>query len=240
MMKTAKKLEAKKQKETDRKREEKDKKMNNAIYTWEHDIIPHWKSKQHDKKTLLLWSQGIPPRCRKKIWSLSIGNNLNITKGTFAECVRRVPPSLRTSNSVKRPESIAHDASIYSSYRKHRRNSSLDVLRENNEDHHLETTEEGEELSDQQVPSYTYSNNYSNNNKSAVDFESNHEEYGDIGLEDDDSTSQEEDDKILKDPIEISFLNKSIDEDILRTLPSLCVFQVNTSSQNDIDMKLKV
>jgi hypothetical protein len=31
---------------------------------------------------------------------------------------------------------------------------------------------------------------------------------------------------MLRDPSAINFLNKAIDEDILRTLPSLCVFQV--------------
>lgn len=270
-MKTAKKLEAKKQKESDRKKEEKDKKVNHAINIWEKDIIPHWKSKLHDKKTIMLWNQGIPPRCRRKIWTKKIGNDLNISKGTFAECVRRVPPSLRASSSTsaskshskRRPansdnnmsDNIANDASLYS-YRRHRRTSSLDVLRENNEEHiGVLGTEEDEDqfkevtLSEQP---HAYNHNFDpypnsfaktgslDNGRSAIDLESteSHDNNGDISLEDDDdddddSSSQEEDndethndDKILKDPTVIGFLNKAIDEDILRTLPSLCVFQV--------------
>src|SRR6478735_4209399 len=79
MMKKAKKLEAKKQKELSRKREEKDKKTSQAIYLWETDIIPKWNQRIQDKKTANLWDQGVPPRCRRKVWKLKIGNRLNIT-----------------------------------------------------------------------------------------------------------------------------------------------------------------
>jgi len=100
MMKQAKKLEAKKQRESNRKREEKDKKASYAIYTWENDIIPHWKSRIKDKRTMVLWDQGIPPRCRKKVWCLKIGNQLNITKNTFSECTRRVPQAVRNNSKT--------------------------------------------------------------------------------------------------------------------------------------------
>lgn len=38
-------LEAKKAKENHRRKEEKDKKLSQAIHTWEHDILPHWQTK---------------------------------------------------------------------------------------------------------------------------------------------------------------------------------------------------
>ncbi|KAF1802221.1 rab-GTPase-TBC domain-containing protein [Mucor lusitanicus] len=306
MMKQAKKLEAKKQRESNKKREEKDKKASYAIYTWENDIIPHWKSRIKDKRTMVLWDQGIPPRCRRKVWCLKIGNPLNITKNTFSECTRRVPQAVRqTSKSANTtttttngdshgapmpivtanhhttydpyhpyPHSASATTSSEQVYRRtrQRRTSSLDVLRERKEDrhgHHAEDDDEDDEdghketqdrvagfsnftnMPTQHASSSTYSftsnedhfDRYSQSEggRSALELGSLQGEDDDdddsIGLEDDDEDDEEtdtisdqeegnnNDDKVLRDPAAINFLNKAIDEDILRTLPSLCVFQ---------------
>ncbi|OAC98586.1 hypothetical protein MUCCIDRAFT_150009, partial [Mucor lusitanicus CBS 277.49] len=171
MMKQAKKLEAKKQRESNKKREEKDKKASYAIYTWENDIIPHWKSRIKDKRTMVLWDQGIPPRCRRKVWCLKIGNPLNITKNTFSECTRRVPQAVRqTSKSANTTTTTTNGDS---------HGAPMPIRKEDRHGHHAE----------------------------------------------DDDEDDEDGHKETQDPI--NFLNKAIDEDILRTLPSLCVFQVN-------------
>ncbi|CAO3655034.1 unnamed protein product [Mucor hiemalis] len=258
MMKKARKLEAKKQKEIYRKKEEKDKKTSSAIHTWENDIIPNWNSRVKDKRTIQLWNQGVPPRCRKKVWRLKIGNNLNVTKTTFSECLRRVPQAVRTKDQpvphrMYEPTTTLStpELSLYN-VRRQRRTSSLDVLREKQEDkHRFDDGEYSIKSSIELRPSS--STTYSNRSGSSVDnFHKRNESFGgrsameldsngdsrdnddDIGLEDDeedDTTSQEEDDdvddddKVLHDPSAINFLNKAIDEDILRTLPSLCVFQ---------------
>lgn len=264
MMKKAKKLEMKKQKENDKKREQKDRRVKHALYVWEKDIIPNWKSRLNQTRTIVLWNQGIPARCRKRVWALRIGNPLNVTKTTFIECVRRVPlrakanmddshgapmPIVASNHNTKLydlyADGKAHDPALYSLQRR-QRTSSLDVLREDNEDSdHFAST-----YSLNSTDDASYSVNGSVGDRSTTDLGSNSshaDEDGNIGLEDDDgdddddSTSQEEDieddavdDKILKDPAAINYLNKAIDEDILRTLPSLCVFQVN-SSKNDPD-----
>jgi hypothetical protein len=293
MMKKAKKLEAKKQKETSRKREEKDKKTSHAIHVWENDIIPHWKSRVKDKRTVMLWNQGVPPRCRKKVWGLCIGNPLNITKTTFTECTRRVPQGLRatvseshgppmpivsTSTNTKAYDPYVHhdhlvqqqqqkqhqEAPLYT-IRRQRRTSSLDVLREHKEDRLGVSTEEEETEDDDRYvsmserPSSSYSISSSRKSdsvggRSAMELESKLSQEDDedsIGLEDDneddeddDTSSQDEigevdDDKVLKDPTTINFLNKAIDEDILRTLPSLCVFQVGSYVYNLFLLKLR-
>lgn len=272
MMKKARKLEAKKQKEIYRKKEEKDKKTSNAIHTWENDIIPNWNSKVKDKRTIQLWNQGVPPRCRKKVWRLKIGNNLNVTKTTFSECLRRVPQGVRAKDSqpvVPATTTTSHrmyesttssstpELSLYT-VRRQRRTSSLDVLREKQEDKlRFDDGEYSMKSSIELRPSSstTYSiasgseshfssvdnfhkKNESFGGRSAMELDSNHDsrdnDNDDIGLEDDDEdddTSSQgddddiDDDKVLHDPSAINFLNKAIDEDILRTLPSLCVFQ---------------
>ncbi|CEP15882.1 hypothetical protein [Parasitella parasitica] len=282
MMKQARKLQAKKQRDSDRKREEKDKKTSYAIYSWENDIIPHWKSRAKDKRTLVLWDQGIPPRCRKKVWRLKIGNQLNITRSTFSECTRRVPQAVRHTKGVgdshgapipivaapnhwtydPSPEPDQQQQQVYLHGRP-RRTSSLNVLRDQGESADEEQQQQQDEngANFTNMPKHSLStssftsnedafdrNSQSEGGRSAFDLGSHHED-DNIGLEDDfddddydeqDDTSDQEDepdnengnddnglddDKVLKDPAAISFLNKAIDEDILRTLPSLCVFQ---------------
>lgn len=277
MMKKARKLEAKKQKESYRKKEEKDKKTFSAIHTWENDIIPHWKSRVKDRKTIQLWDQGVPPRCRKKVWRLKIGNDLNVTKSTFSECLRRVPQAVRakdqSSSSHKVYDSIPiatnMDPPMYPIRTRQRRTSSLDVLREQHEEQHRFDDHEDygrrrsslenrpststfslpsgsgshfslgtEENHDVTAYNHSHMSESSLGGRSAMDLSKASDDDDDIGLEDDDddddTSSQDDegedtddDDKVLRDPTAINFLNKAIDEDILRTLPSLCVFQVN-------------
>jgi hypothetical protein len=245
MMKKAKKLELKKQKEYEKKREQKDRRVKHALYVWEKDIIPNWKARLNQTRTIVLWNQGIPARCRKKVWALRIGNTLNITKSTFNECVKRVPQSVSTnhrdsSHGAPMPilssntklydpysDGLPQDPSLYSLRNQHSKTSSLNVLQENDSSSYsLNSIEES--ANDDSVDG-TSTVDLGSNSSSRVD---------DIGLEDDidddDSTSQEEediddditDDKIITDSATINYLNKAIDEDILRTLPSLCVFQV--------------
>lgn len=267
MMRKARKLEAKKQKELYRKKEEKDRKTSFAIQTWENEIIPQWKTRVKDKKTIQLWDQGVPPRCRKKVWRLKIGNELNITKNTFTECLRRVPQSVRAKDQLMTKK--AYDVSSSNNVlpdpnfklRRQRRTSSLDVLREKQEEQFRfdDTEDYGRRSSMELRPSSSTSYSFATvsesgteeshkrvesiSGRSAMELDStrNSNDDDNIGLEDDDddddndTTSQEdeieeddnEDEKRLKDPSAINFLNKAIDEDILRTLPSLCVFQVN-------------
>lgn len=260
MMRKARKLEAKKQKEVYRKKEEKDRKTSSAIQTWENEIIPQWKSRVKDKRTVQLWDAGVPPRCRKKVWRLKIGNQLNISKSTFHECLRRVPQAVRTKDQLAPKKSYEPDPSY--GIRRQRRTSSLDVLREQEEHHRFDDSDRRSSM--ELRPSSSTSYSYATESESGT--EANHkrgDSFGgrsameldstrnsnidddddidledDIGLEDDndedddDDTSSQDDegeddeDKRLKDPTAINFLNKAIDEDILRTLPSLCVFQV--------------
>ncbi|KAG2205705.1 hypothetical protein INT47_008062 [Mucor saturninus] len=249
MMRKARKLEAKKQKDLYRKKEEKDRKTSFAIQTWENEIIPQWKSRVNDKRTIQLWDAGVPPRCRKKVWRLKIGNGLNISKNTFHECLRRVPQAVRTKDQP--PPRKSHEPDPSYGIRRQRRTSSLDVLREQEEHHRFDEADRRSlELRPSSSTTYSYateseSGTEPNNHKrgesfggrSAMELDSTRNstvEEDDIGLEDDDGdedTSSQDDegeddeDKRLKDPTAINFLNKAIDEDILRTLPSLCVFQ---------------
>lgn len=257
MMKKAKKLEAKKQKELSRKREEKDKKTSQAIYLWETDIIPKWNQRIQDKKTVNLWDQGVPPRCRRKVWKLKIGNRLNITKETFVDCLKRAP--LTSARKPKRTKQIAPTLNSYvgtgnlSLYKQRKRTSSLDVLREKKEDintypsdveeSRYESSEEEDEddsesggrpameldfqfENEEDDTTHDYDEGDDENDGDNDDDDDEDDDTDNLYLDDDDIESEEDQDKLVNNPTAISFLNKAIDEDILRTLPSLCVFQV--------------
>lgn len=256
MMKKAKKMEAKKQKELSKKREEKDKKMTQAIQMWETDIFPKWHLRFHDKRTITLWDQGIPPRCRKKAWKLKIGNELNVTKTTFTDCLRRIPiSSMRKTRRNKQPLPDAYtDINDSSFYKPRKRTSSLDVLREKKDDERSfesvddvkydessqdeESTEDSEsggrpamelnaqfdDVDDHNIQVYDEDDDDDDDDDNDDDMDENDT---DSFLLDDDTTNDDDDEnRLVVNPTVINFLNKAIDEDILRTLPSLCVFQV--------------
>ncbi|NXY43975.1 TBC14 protein, partial [Ceuthmochares aereus] len=53
--------------------------IGNAVLTWNNEILPNWETMCCSRKVRELWWQGIPPSVRGKVWSLAIGNELNIT-----------------------------------------------------------------------------------------------------------------------------------------------------------------
>ncbi|XP_069600894.1 TBC1 domain family member 14 isoform X1 [Ranitomeya imitator] len=50
-----------------------------AALIWNNEILPNWESMCCSRKVREMWWQGIPPNVRGKVWSLAIGNELNIT-----------------------------------------------------------------------------------------------------------------------------------------------------------------
>ncbi|GAB5570976.1 TBC1 domain family member 14 isoform X1 [Prionailurus iriomotensis] len=59
--------------------------IGNAVLTWNNEVLPNWETMWCSRKVRDLWWQGIPPSVRGKVWSLAIGNELNITHGNGGE-----------------------------------------------------------------------------------------------------------------------------------------------------------
>ncbi|KAI8083050.1 uncharacterized protein BX664DRAFT_366673 [Halteromyces radiatus] len=298
MMKKALQLEAKKQKEHDKKKEEIDKKLTHAIHVWEKTIIPQWNRKVKEKKVHELWLQGIPPRCRRQVWILAIGNGLHLTKDTFSTCIRRLPVINKNGKekneiqespaSIRRKimenEALQHshnDDLVYDHYqttegnasfyqlRHGKRTSSLNVLNDQDEDnggdddssirHSLSSTQSigFDDVNDDTHPQQDHHQNGQRrylggtDNDLVNDIEDERSSVGtkesmaigdDVDDDDDEDMNSDTNDQIpannndgdnddmngsiAHDPTMIAFLRKAVDEDILRTLPSLCVFQV--------------
>ncbi|KAG7234088.1 hypothetical protein INR49_005927 [Caranx melampygus] len=53
--------------------------IGSAAQTWNQEILPNWSTMCTSRRVRDLWWQGIPPSVRGKVWSLAVGNELNIT-----------------------------------------------------------------------------------------------------------------------------------------------------------------
>ncbi|KAI9274593.1 rab-GTPase-TBC domain-containing protein [Phascolomyces articulosus] len=166
MMKKARQLEAKKEREHHKRREERDKKMSQSLQIWEDEILTNWKIRVKDRRTHELWLQGVPPRCRKRVWMLAIGNNLKLSKESFKNDVQHRTNGSNNGDSTKQrynnngnipddrdkrhePEwirqSIEENDELYN-LRRVRRTSSLNVLQEDPSErtHYPESIDEHE------------------------------------------------------------------------------------------------
>ncbi|RLW09149.1 hypothetical protein DV515_00002958 [Chloebia gouldiae] len=83
--------------------------IGNAVLTWNNEILPNWETMCCSRKVRELWWQGIPPSVRGKVWSLAIGNELNITHELYDICLARAKEKWR-SLSTGGPEVECEDA----------------------------------------------------------------------------------------------------------------------------------
>uniref|UniRef100_A0A8D3BYG2 TBC1 domain family member 14 n=1 Tax=Scophthalmus maximus TaxID=52904 RepID=A0A8D3BYG2_SCOMX len=60
-----------------------------AAQTWNQEILPNWSTLCTSRRVRDLWWQGIPPSVRGKVWSLAVGNDLNITHELYNICLAR-------------------------------------------------------------------------------------------------------------------------------------------------------
>ncbi|XP_028826513.1 TBC1 domain family member 12-like isoform X2 [Denticeps clupeoides] len=51
----------------------------NTMVVWNTEILPNWESMRNTRRARDLWWQGLPPNVRGRVWSLAVGNELNIT-----------------------------------------------------------------------------------------------------------------------------------------------------------------
>ncbi|XP_042792915.1 TBC1 domain family member 14 isoform X4 [Panthera leo] len=70
--------------------------IGNAVLTWNNEVLPNWETMWCSRKVRDLWWQGIPPSVRGKVWSLAIGNELNITHELFDICLARAKERWRS------------------------------------------------------------------------------------------------------------------------------------------------
>ncbi|XP_003462460.2 TBC1 domain family member 12 isoform X1 [Cavia porcellus] len=71
--------EAHKRKRMMKERFKQEENIANAMVIWINEILPNWEVMRSTRRVRELWWQGLPPSVRGKVWSLAVGNELNIT-----------------------------------------------------------------------------------------------------------------------------------------------------------------
>ncbi|KAM4611944.1 LOW QUALITY PROTEIN: TBC1 domain family member 14 [Polymixia lowei] len=78
-----------------------------AAQTWNQEILPNWSTMCTSRRVRELWWQGVPPSVRGKVWSLAVGNDLNITHELYNICLSRAKEkwkAMPTAASEAEPE----------------------------------------------------------------------------------------------------------------------------------------
>ncbi|KAM6951571.1 LOW QUALITY PROTEIN: TBC1 domain family member 12 [Aplochiton taeniatus] len=94
----------------------------NAMVIWNNDILPHWDTMKSSRRARELWWQGLPPNVRGKVWSLAIGNELNITPGLYGIFLSRAKEKWRLFSETGSENEAEDGASVD-------RESSLELIK---------------------------------------------------------------------------------------------------------------
>ncbi|MED6235216.1 hypothetical protein ATANTOWER_020109 [Ataeniobius toweri] len=117
--------EAQKKKRQMKERHRQEDSISNAMVIWNNEILPHWDTMKGTRRVRELWWQGLPPGVRGRVWSLAIGNELNITPELYEIFLSRAKEKWRSyseTSSVNDNESDG-GASLAD------RESSLDLIK---------------------------------------------------------------------------------------------------------------
>ncbi|NWW54254.1 TBC12 protein, partial [Pedionomus torquatus] len=101
--------EAHKRKKIMRERFKQEESIASAMVIWVNEILPNWEGMRATRRVRELWWQGLPPSVRGKVWSLAVGNELNITPELYEIFLSRAKERWK-SFSEPSSETDAEDA----------------------------------------------------------------------------------------------------------------------------------
>ncbi|KAJ8406823.1 hypothetical protein AAFF_G00297390 [Aldrovandia affinis] len=117
--------EAQRKKKQMRERFKQEEVIANAMVIWNTEILPNWESTRNTRRVRELWWQGLPPSVRGKVWSLAIGNELNITHELYEIFLSRAKERWRSLSETSSSETEAEDSGASLADRE----SSLDLIK---------------------------------------------------------------------------------------------------------------
>ncbi|XP_076835293.1 TBC1 domain family member 12 isoform X2 [Brachyhypopomus gauderio] len=112
--------EAQRKKRQVKERLQQEENITRAMLTWNTEVLPNWESMRNTRRVRDLWWQGLPPSVRGRVWSLAIGNELNITPELYEIFLSRAKERWRSFNETS---SLDCGASLAD------RESSLDLIK---------------------------------------------------------------------------------------------------------------
>ncbi|OXB53670.1 hypothetical protein ASZ78_013387 [Callipepla squamata] len=102
--------EAHKRKKIMRERFKQEDNIASAMVIWVNEILPNWEGVRATRRVRELWWQGLPPSVRGKVWSLAVGNELNITPELYEIFLSRAKERWKSFSETS-SENDAEDAS---------------------------------------------------------------------------------------------------------------------------------
>ncbi|XP_066456803.1 TBC1 domain family member 12 isoform X2 [Eleutherodactylus coqui] len=103
--------EAQRRKKLMKERFKQEENIASAMVVWNTEILPNWDAVRNTRKVRDLWWQGLPPSVRGKVWSLAIGNELNITPELYEIFLSRAKERWK-SFSETTSENESEDAGV--------------------------------------------------------------------------------------------------------------------------------
>ncbi|KAG9268379.1 TBC1 domain family member 12-like [Astyanax mexicanus] len=92
--------EAQRKKRQMKERYRQEENIAHAMVIWNTEVLPNWESMKNTRRVRELWWQGLPPSVRGKVWSLAIGNELNITPELYEIFLSRAKEKWRSFNET--------------------------------------------------------------------------------------------------------------------------------------------
>ncbi|KAL2083356.1 hypothetical protein ACEWY4_021129 [Coilia grayii] len=96
----------------------------NAMVIWNTEILPNWEGMRNTRRVRELWWQGLPPSVRGKVWSLAIGNELNITPELYEIFLSRAKEKWRSFSETSSENEVEDCGASLAD-----RESSLDLIK---------------------------------------------------------------------------------------------------------------
>ncbi|XP_035028525.2 TBC1 domain family member 12 isoform X2 [Hippoglossus stenolepis] len=116
--------EAQRKKRQMKERHRQEDSISNAMVIWNTEILPHWDTMKGTRRVRDLWWQGLPPSVRGRVWSLAIGNELNITSDLYEIFLSRAKEKWRSYSETSSVNDNESDGASLAD-----RESSLDLIK---------------------------------------------------------------------------------------------------------------
>uniref|UniRef100_A0A665VPA1 TBC1 domain family member 12-like n=1 Tax=Echeneis naucrates TaxID=173247 RepID=A0A665VPA1_ECHNA len=115
--------DAQKKKRQMKERHRQEDSISHAMVVWNKEILPNWDAMKGTRRVRELWWQGLPPSVRGRVWSLAIGNELNITPELYEIFLSRAKEKWRSYSETSSVNDSESGASLAD------RESSLDLIK---------------------------------------------------------------------------------------------------------------
>ncbi|XP_073345484.1 TBC1 domain family member 12-like [Pagrus major] len=86
--------------------------ISTATLVWNQNILPHWDTMRSSRRARDLWWGGLPPSVRGRVWSLAIGNELNITAELYQIFLSRAKEKWRSLSETETDDGPDSESSL--------------------------------------------------------------------------------------------------------------------------------